>query len=227
MSTIGRIKIVDPYSVNSFHGEFNAAFFAVCRQISNKLTYIVSHSSWKNIQHILQQNDITNIKNIKTYRTPTGESKLWAFCRTLLGAIISFYYYVTLKRDTILIYSYTNQLSFCPILLLNKLLNKKISFVLHGDLEMQLHKIPIKNISWFYRLFHRIGMKYLIPDTSSELVVLGDSIKDNLIKLFPQLKNNVISICHPYFHKSAPVANPETKHQKLIIGTVGIMTLVG
>ncbi len=224
MKTICQIKIVDPYSVNSFHGEFNAAFFAVCSQITNDLSYVVSRSSWKNIRNILQQNNRTSTKNITTYRSPEGESKFWAFCRTLLGAVISLYYYITLKRDTILIYSYTNQLSFCPILLLNKLLNKKIAFVLHGDLEMQLHQVPIKNISWFYRLFHRIGMKYLIQDTSSQLLVLGDSIKNNLIKIFPQLKNNVISICHPYFHKPIQTLSHETKHQKLIIGTVGIMT---
>ena len=108
------------------------------------------------------------------------------------------------------------------ILFLNYLLKKKVVFVMHGELELQLKQnISILKPAFWYRLFHRLSLKHLFKRNEAILLVLGESIKSNLCDIFPAISSNIYSICHPYFMDDCII---NKKQRVLTIGTVGVMT---
>lgn len=53
-------------------------------------------------------------------------------------------------------------------------------------------------ISFWYSLIYKCSFKYLLSRSNVYILVLGASIKNSIIELYPQVEQNIISINHPY-----------------------------
>ena len=97
--------------------------------------------------------------------------------------------------------------------------NTPIFFIMHGGLEFLEKKIsPLK-------LYYYIKSELLKLSDKHNLILLGESIKNNLLLNFPSLNKKAISIDHPYLPLASFSAKDKTDEVGLIkIGSVGIAT---
>lgn len=216
-----KVKIVDYYGVKSFHEVFNTALAIMCSHIFNEVKYKAGRSSCE----IIKKSFNAHKKNDSIHFLPRPvcemDTNLGAFIRTIWGGFVTIKEYLFSKRNTVLIFNYTNPLSMPIILILNYLLRKKVIFVMHGELELQLKQnILIFKPAFWYRLFHRVCLKYFFNGNRAIILVLGDSIKNNLSKLFPSITPNVCSMWHPYFIEDYAI---KERQNVLTIGTIGVM----
>lgn len=219
-----RVKIVDYFSIHSFHEIINTALVIMCTHLFDDVQYYAGKSSIKNIKKYYYSHIGDGASSIIFHRRPICEAntKLGTFIRTILGFFVTIAEYIFLGKKTILFFNYTNPLSMPLILFLNYLLKKKVVFVMHGELELQLKQnISILKPAFWYRLFHRLSLKHLFKRNEAILLVLGESIKSNLCDIFPAISSNIYSICHPYFMDDCII---NKKQRVLTIGTVGVMT---
>lgn len=102
------------------------------------------------------------------------------------------------------------------IIFLSKIIfssKKKMYFFLHGmDKLEQKNKGIYKYMNFFF--------KFKNKKEKHKYVVLGENIKENLIKIFPKMKEQIFSIDHPYsFEKKYEYKNI---NNILNLGTIGI-----
>ena len=221
---MGKVKIVDYYGIGSFHEIINTAVAVMCTQLFDDVRYYAGKSSIGHIEKCFNSQIGYGSGSIVFYKRPVCEfsTSLGAFIRIILGAFVTTINFLLTRKKTVLLFNYTNPLSMTFILLLNYLLKKKVIFVMHGELELQLKQnISVLKPSYWYRLFHRLSLKWLFKGNEAILLVLGDSIKRNLCNIFPGISLNVYSICHPYFVIDS--TSIKKKQHVLTIGTVGVM----
>ncbi len=222
-----KIKIVDFFSINTFHEVFNLSLLSICANIGDKVIYKTSVGYGKNINSkLLSIIHKVNLSKICIKSKPTLEydSKFGALMRHLIGFWICLWEYLILAKNSLLIFNYTNYFSLPIILLLNRFLDKKIIFTIHGELGLVEQKIPKLKTSWFFKHIIKFSFKYLLLKSNGYILVLGNSIKRNLLGLYPKLSNNIIAICHPVIAFSSGQYKTKKQHrEKLTIGTVGIM----
>ena len=120
-------------------------------------------------------------------------------------------------------YNYTNKLSLPIILLLNVFLRKKVIFLFHGELEFLIGNVSYLKTSGWYKKCMQISFLYLFSKSPAYILVLGDSIRTNLLRIYPKLDNAILSIYHPYFIDNEKHEIKKREKQLLRIGTVGIM----
>lgn len=223
-----KVKIIDFQSTNNFHEMINLSMAIICTKIFDVTVYKSGKSSNKTIQALYwshKKSEELN-SNITFIPRPVCESqnKLSFQIRVLCGFFITIYEYIISNPKQVLLYNYTNAFSLPVILLINMLLQKKIIFLMHGELELQYNKyIPFYKPTRWYRTFHNISFRYLLSHSSAYILVLGDSIKTNLCNLHPQITNHVLSICHPYIINNELTPNKSPINKPLTIGTIGLM----
>lgn len=222
---MSRIKIVDFFGIKSFHEVINLAIIVMCSQIFDKVIYFASRTSSVHIKQCYEKykkdGGLVEFKSMPIYEK---DSHCGAFVRVVIGFFITLATYLFRKKNTVVLYNYTNPLSMPLILMLNFLLRRKTIFLMHGELELLLaDKIPVGKPSYWYRLCYIVSLKYLLKSNQALILVLGDSIKNNICKLYPGVINNVISICHPYFYGDKEI-NLDVQHRAVLtVGTVGVM----
>ena len=139
-----KVKIIDFQSTNDFHEIINLSMAIICSTIFDKTEYKSGKSSNKNVKILYQsykrENNLSS--NIIFIPKPVYEhqSKLSFQIRILCGFFITLYEYFTTTSKQVLLYNYTNAFSLPIILLMNILLQKKIIFLMHGELELQYNK---------------------------------------------------------------------------------------
>lgn len=219
-----KIKIVDFFGIKSFHEVINVAITVICSQIFDEVIYCAGRTSTAHIKKCYEEHKNNEVRvKFESMRIYEKDSHHGAFIRVIVGFFITLAAYLFRKKDFTVLYNYTNPLSMPLILLLNFLLKKKTIFLMHGELELLLmEKIPMRKPSYWYRLCYILSLKYLLKSNKALILVLGDSIKENICNLYPHIANNIISICHPYFYNNNKT-NIQTKQDVLIIGTVGVM----
>lgn len=219
-----QIKLIDYYGIKNFHEIINLSLIVMCSNLFSEVSYISSTSTYLNLNKLLREYNCkySNISfhQCKTYEKDTSVGALF---RTIYGFFISLFIYLFSKSKTVLLYVYTNPLSLPLILILNIFLRKKIIFTMHGELELQNHKISFRKPSYYYKILYSISLKYLIKLSPAYLLLLGESIKKNLCLKYPNLESHIITINHPYFFRDYKLSKPTTKHIPLIIGTIGTM----
>lgn len=219
-----KIKIIDYYSIKTFHEVINFSLLKICSEIFNKTIYISGRSAQVNMRKMHELYNSNDIK-YETVHTIETDSSWGARIRDVWGIFITLYYYFTTPYNTLIFYNYTNKISLPIILILNSLLRKKILFLFHGELEFLTSNVSYLKTSGWYKCSMKLSFKYLFKLSPAYILVLGDSIKNNLLKLYPHLHNKVLSICHPYFieehslHKTIQLPN----NTSIKIGTIGIM----
>lgn len=217
------VKIVDFYSIASFHEVINTSMAIMCSRIFDKTIYVAGQTSCHCIEDCYKAHEKTEHQKIcfKAKYVCEKDSSLGAFIRMICGFFFTIKEYLFTRRKSVILYNYANPLSMPIILMLNYILHRKVIFLMHGELEFQLKKNLsfMKPIFW-YRLCHKLSFKYLLKHNVASILVLGDSIKDNLCQLYPSIAENIISICHPYFLNSQ---DRYISQHVLTVGTIGVM----
>lgn len=219
-----RIKIVDYYAVNTFHEVVNFSLIKICSCLFEKVQYVSGKTAVQNIQHLTHQREET-LENVSYKVMPNynADSPAGARIRDLWGSMTTLMYYIFLPYDTLLLFNYTNKISLPIILILNILLRKKIIFLFHGELEFLVSNVSYLKTAGWYKKSMQLSFSYLFSKSPVYALVLGDSIKKNLLTIYPNLYDRILSICHPYFVDK--IQYTPSKHDDGIIriGTVGTM----
>lgn len=222
-----KIRIVDPYSTNNFHDVFNFSLIKICENICSDIEVIMGRGGIDTILNFSKNHKIffPNWVVFKKFKTIEGYSKLKSFLRTLRGFHISIKEYLKAKKNNMIIYGYTNQMSFPFLIFLNIFFSKKVIFCMHGELELFYKKVPIYKISNLYKSLLKLGFRLLKNRNNSYLLVLSKTIKKNLTEIFPDIEENVIFINHPYVYNDKFKKKDCVKYcsRELIIGTIGTL----
>lgn len=219
------IKLIDYFGIKTLHEMINTCLVIICSHIFSKVTYISGKSSNVNIKKLYIQKNNNEINNVifKSIPICKKDTSLGALFRTIHGFFITLIEYICTKKTTVLMYVYTNPLSFPIILILNIIFRKDIIFTMHGELELQKKRVPLYKPAALYKHLYKIGFKYLIRRSPAYILVLGKSIQDNLCSIYPQLNGQIITINHPYFFNQSIRKQTQRNHTPLIIGTIGVM----
>lgn len=217
-----KARIIDFYSIRSFHEMFNLSLMLMCSEIFTKVDIVLGKSSFFNLKCLCNNLEIRLPENISiSTKTICEKETSWgAFVRTFMGGFQFFKEYIFLGMDTCLISNYCNPFALPFILLLNRFLRKRVVITCHGDLEL-LEKCPktIWKPSFLYGIIFKSSFKYLLSKSNVSILVLGTSIKNNIIAIYPIVENNIIAINHPYIFSGT---NELPQHSDtLIIGALG------
>lgn len=217
------VKIVDYYAVGKFHEVVNYSFLKLFSSIYKQVKYVSGKSANQNIKRMLTQEDEHSSVNIDCCIMPIYEqdTRRGAHLRDLWGFFLTLYQYFITPYRTLIFYNYTNKFSLPLILLFNILLRKKIVFVFHGELEFLIGKVSFLKLSGWYKKSMQFSFHYLFDKSPSYPLVLGDSIKSNLLKIYPKLESRILSIYHPCYFDDAVNYKIDKSHYPIKIGTVG------
>ena len=131
--------------------------------------------------------------------------------------------YLFLNKTDYIYINYNNPLALPLILILNTLFKKKVLIICHGELELFTKEISKYKLSYLYTSLNKFSFKYLLKNSNIKIIVLGKSIKNNLLNLFPRISDNIIAINHPYIFKDIKKHSYQV-NKPLTIGTVGVLT---
>ena len=217
------LKIIDFYSINNFHEIVNFSLLQCFSNIYSNVIYIVGKSAYENMQKLSTQNKIefSNV-TFKSKWVVELAHPLGALLRMLVGFFIFLKEYFMLKKGETIFYNYNNPFALPFIALLNRFFKKNIIIIFHGELEFFITSIPFYKLHYIYRVFNYLSFKYLLKNSNIRILLLGDSIKNNLLEIFPQVANQIISINHPYIF-SGESSNSIKLNEQLTIGTVGLL----
>ena len=217
------LKIIDFYSINNFHEIVNFSLLQCFSNIYSNVIYIVGKSAYENMQKLSTQNNIefSNV-TFKSKWVVELTHPLGALLRMLFGFFIFLKEYFMLKKGETIFYNYNNPFALPFIALLNRLFKKNIIIIFHGELEFFITPISFYKLHAIYKLFNFISFKFLLKKSNIKILLLGNSIKRNLIEIFPQVTNLIISINHPYIFQNNNSRKLEL-NKKLTIGTVGLL----
>lgn len=221
---MNKIKIVDFYSINNFHEIVNFCLLQSFCKIFSSVDYIIGKSAYYNLQKHLKNENI-KLPNLNLHkRWVVEKDTLWgAFLRIISGFFFILKEYIFLNRKNYIYINYNNPFALPLILVLNTILKKKVLIICHGELELLTTKVPKRKLSYLYTSLNKLSFKYLLKNSNVKIIVLGNSIKNNLLKIFPHLSNNIIAINHPYIFKEVKNYNHHLQ-KPLTIGTVGVLT---
>ena len=222
---MANIRIVDYYSIRTFHEMINLCLINLSSKIFSEVNYRSGKSAQKNIKLLLSKFKIKFDGTVTFQHFPVDErdNVLSSLIREFAGFFITLFHYLGIHSSKIILFNYTNRLSLPFILSLNILLKKKVILLFHGELETLTQRIPFYKMSWIYKQCMRFSFRYLICKSNAHALVLGDSIKNNILEQFPQLKNNILSICHPYYVEDTETKTKTGNDGIIRIGTVGVM----
>lgn len=220
------IKIVDYYAVGTFHEVVNYSLVKMLSSLFEEVRYLSGSTASQNLQQMFVQTEKKEPSNIHFDIMPNYEADtpMGARLRDLWGFFLTVYQYIITPYNTLLFYNYVNKLSLPFILLLNILLRKKVIFLFHGELEFLEGKVSYLKTSGWYRQSMRFSFYYFFTKSPAYVMVLGDSIRKNLLTIYPHLFSHILSICHPYIlNKSSEYKAIMRNKKPLCIGTVGTM----
>lgn len=217
-----KVKIVDFYSTKNFHEIVTFCLVEMFCNICTEVEFILGQSAYKNMQKMFQYNKKKNNLLFRPRFVVEIETSFGAFLRMLFGFIFVLYEYLITSKSTIIYYNYNNPFALPFILILNRILNKKVIIIFHGELELLIRNVPVYKISNLYKYIHYYSYKYLLNDSGVKALVLGESIRQCLLGMFPASANSIVSIEHPYIFdkkRKSSISNPN-----LVLGTVGHLT---
>ena len=213
-----KVKIVDYFSIYTFHEIINYSLLVICNELFNGVTYVSGKTAQNNMKRLMTDmgyisEDTLSYKTVPVYNkdTPVG-----AVIRDVCGFFITIYQYIVTPYHTLLIYNYTNKLSLPFILLLNIILRKRIIFLFHGDLEYLISRVSYVKTTGWYKKCMQLSFCFLFGKSPAYIFVLGESIKNNLIKLYPHLQPYILSIYHPCFYEDNRLNKSQSLNSKAI-----------
>ena len=219
-----QVKIVDYYSQHTFHEVVNSSLIEICASLFRKVTYVSGKSAQNNMKRLLSSKTELSTKiDYQTIPTCDADTSWGARIRDVWGFFTTIFQYLITPYRTLLFYNYTNKFSLPIILTLNILLKKRIVFLFHGELEFLIRNVSYLKTSGWYKKSMQISFRNMFTLSPAYVLVLGNSIRMNLLKLYPRLGAHVLSIYHPYIIDNKLFTIKGTNNIPLKIGTVGVM----
>ena len=197
--------ICDIWAKKLDHYEFNKNIIKLINHILNEQN--IYFGDRKQIEFIKKEKELYNIKFIDINILKVQKIKLF------FNYFFNLYKIQKIKSDKIFILNSLPIVIFLSKVIFNS--KKEIYFFLHGmDRLEQENKGMYKYLKYFFK-FRNNKNRY-------KYIVLGENIKKNLIKIFPNMEEQIFSIDHPYsFEKE--YGNKEI-NEILKLGTVGIIS---
>lgn len=216
------VVLIDSFSFDRFHLIFNFSLLHSLSRNNDLVLYYASTSLINNLKKLSVSKNIEefgNVKYIPLY-VPNSNSSVGYLYKYIYGALVNIY--ISIKhRKNILYYPILNPILFNVLNLISQKFKTSINVICHGELELLIKDEPCYKPSFLYkkeivRVFSKMNLsKYLF------FYVLGDSIKNNLIKE-GYYKSNVKVIFHPY------IFDVNDKYSMLSLpitaGTIGVMS---
>lgn len=225
-----KVIIVDTYSKYAFHEMFNACFLAICDDIFDDITYVISDSQKKCILTLLKDSNITlNHKiSFKKCQVLDDSNKYRYILKNLTAAILNFYYLVKLSKRTLIVFNINNPFFFALLCIMKPIIAKKrIAIINHGELEYLFSTIPSEIKSSFSTMTKirgallKISFRCFRKSNNILYIVLGDDIKNKLCQYCDVNLFQIVSMEHPYFFKLGEFSYSKIMPKQLNIGLVG------
>ncbi|CAK7025139.1 MAG: hypothetical protein HUJ87_08815 [Fusobacterium varium] len=211
------IVIYEPWAIDEEHYIFNLSFLKVILNIykDKEIIYLGNENQIKKLKNILNDEKIIYIRLKIAKQEKLNKIKFLyeelKNCLVLKNKIKKYDI-----EEIFVTTSYPQVILFTKILLYNK----KINYVMHGYLEWINKKFKFWNLG-FYML---PALKLL--NKKKRYIVLGESIKKNLVEKISSLDSKIIVIDHPYIdlkkNKIKKNKIKKNKIKKIKIGTIGV-----
>ena len=154
-----KIKIIDFYSTKNFHEIITFCIVEMFCNICEEVEIILGQSACRNLKKMFQNDKKKDNLLFKPKYVVEIETSFGAFLRMFFGFFFVLYEYLTTSKSTILYYNYSNPLALPFILILNRILNKKVIIIFHGELELLIRKVAIYKVSNVYKFFNKYSYK--------------------------------------------------------------------
>ncbi len=215
--------IVEPQCTGFIHSSFNAAFLAVISKIfpTENLFFMAEE---KHIGHVksLLLNSGSNLENIefknadiKVLDLPDSDFSRMPFEKKFYETVFEF---MKGKNIDKIIFSS----STAPgIHLTKKLLKKYPNIKCYGILHGIAHTLQFEALKLKTFINNKFPQVFLFGNTDRyKFIVLGESIKQEVLKRFPHMKKYLYSVDHPYFFESDKQFIP-FQYEKIRFGVFG------
>lgn len=203
------VIIFEPWAKDIEHLEFNKNFFKIINK-KEEILYIGDLSQIENLKKELDEFNYKSIKIKKNHINKFGRIK------NLINDLKNCYFCkkIAQKNNVKKIYITT---AFPEIIFFTKLfLNKyEVSYVMHGYLREVESNFNLFKLNSYLKILMK-NYNY-----NKKYIVLGKKIYENLIKIIPEIKENVNILNHPYSIMKDQKEKKE-KSYKIKIGTVGV-----
>lgn len=217
-----KIILLDTFSINNFHEIFNFCF----------LSSLLKGHKTENIEYYADPSVITHLKkhaskeNIPLERVffefidiNKGKKSWHIFYRHLKGCFFTLRKFFNHKDSRIVVSQLNPYLALLYPLWRKK--TNKVFIVCHGELEWLISNPPIYKPEFLYKVCIKVFFKYKFRE-NLQLIVLGDSIKNNLLNYTNKANvNSIKSIKHPYKFEDANGVKNTQNSGILKIGLIG------
>ncbi len=196
--------IFEPQCTGFIHSPFNAAFIVVISKIfpNEKLTFMAEQRHIDHVKNILldSNNNLENIEfknvDIKELNFPDSDFSRMPFEKPLYESVFKFMN--DEQIDKIIFSSSTAPGIHLTKKLLKKYKNIKCYGVLHGI----AHTLQFEALKFKTLINNKFPQTFLLGNTDRyKFIVLGESIRQEILKRFPHMKKYLYSIDHPYLFK--------------------------
>jgi hypothetical protein len=210
---------------------FNASFAAILDDIFDSVDYYVGSDQKRAVEQTIKTGGRKLSSNVSFHRmfVPSGNSRFNLLIRYIVGAIYNIWYLIFSNKSKVLIFNNNNPFSLVPITLFNFIVKRKVVIVSHGELEFIRSKNADLRMSGFYQLLGlmlRCGLKLSKRSGLIYFVVLGESLKKNLMSYGLIKEGQILVIDHPYLFKNQFDLETKilNKEHVIRIGTIGIFS---
>lgn len=224
--------IVEFMKDNYDHLDGNMAMIAIYleKYKNEKLHLFCGLKHYENIIVGLKNNNI-NYQNIVHHEIKAINKiiKDYSFILYQWKIIKKIFNFAKKNNEYNLLFLFTTTFSLYYIKLFS-LFNSKLNVrtVIHGDIEKIDIKKYVQNslknkiLTFLYLLFFGLKNPLLLPTPNNlKFIIFGESIKNNVLKILPRLKNQIIAIPHPYLY-NPKLINTNLDINKINIGVIGI-----
>lgn len=204
--------IYEPWAKGVVHYQFIKCFLIMISECYDEVIFIGHDSLVLKLKNECFKGVSFYSINIVNFDSKIG--KLFSYIKESQN--VKFLKKISFDCDIFITYTVPYTLFWCKKLLLKN----PIYYVMHGGFEYFSKKLLPTNYFFYLR------KEVCKMQQNANLIVLGDSIKNNIINNFIGFKNRILSIEHPYL----PFKNTNNKviceeKSKLKIGTVGCASI--
>lgn len=203
------------------HIPFNQALLKIISQVYPNDT-ILFYGEKKHISILKEKKVSVNILYKEKLFSSSGE-RFKIFLKEFLEIVSMFHFFLTMKNDScnlIIIFSIHPITHYVLKIVKHFYPNVNLFIVLHGELEYMKEKKKY-NLKFFGSIL-KSALK-LKCDKSTNYIVLGEVIKNNLLSIVHGIEDHIYYIDHPYEYCEVKKNEPDFDH--LRISTIGIATL--
>ncbi|HIB8180947.1 TPA: hypothetical protein ACWX1I_002350 [Elizabethkingia anophelis] len=219
------VLYLDLFSTENFHEVYNSSVLYHLQSTNLVSKYILNRSSYENCIKLLNDNNlfINNKGNLNFIWLPKRKNSYSIFFRYLIGCLYAIFFLIKYGKSkrTKIIFAQLNPFLALLLNFKNNYLKSNIDIICHGELEYSIAKSKIYKPLFLYSNFIKKFLENKRND-NIRLIVLSNSIKENLKKYYPNIPLQSIDVVyHPYIYSNNIQYN--NNDQIKVLGTIGSM----